>query len=505
MSSIRTRLMVVTIVGLVVTMIGWGWIQLAALDRILTRQQLNKLYEVAKTVGTYYQHFPSGLGLSALDVTLKEQLKSDFNFARIDLFTVSDAGTELIAGTSRVAFEWPDAMVADVAATGNPRHIKAYSDTGPVLGLLYPAETGIDTKHRPVVGVMSFSNAEVEILSRAKTLLTLATIGLLCGIVLILVAGYHWIIGGPLKSIMGAIDDFHDGEFAQRIPEQGAWEWVRLAARFNAMADEIQRVLARDRELNRQLERRVLEETGQVVALQNEVNQLQRLTTMGYFTATLAHDMGTPLHSIAGLARLLLERGDWASDAKRKLELIVQQADRLDLVIQNVRRASRLPDPHFEAVPVADLFHDILPLLEPLIQQAGIQIALQVAPDLGPLHADRYRLQTALFNLVQNALEALAETADGQVVLFAGPGATPNAVAISVSDNGPGISPEIRDRIFDPFVSTRTRKGLCGIGLTIVRDIVHIHGGQIRIDRSDGSGTRMTMELPTASLNTAIP
>ena len=116
------------------------------------------------------------------------------------------------------------------------------------------------------------------------------------------------------------------------------------------MAQEIEQVLARNQELTRSLEDRVQEATRRVVQLQKQVNQLQQLTAMGYLTATLAHDLGTPLHSIAGLANLLLETGDGPPDEARKLELIVQQTQRLNTVIQNVRRATRPPEPHFEAV-----------------------------------------------------------------------------------------------------------------------------------------------------------
>ena len=140
------------------------------------------------------------------------------------------------------------------------------------------------------------------------------------------------------------------------------------------MAQEIEQVLARNQELTRSLEDRVREATRRVVELQKQVNQLQQLTAMGYLTATLAHDLGTPLHSIAGLASLLQERGDWPPDVARKLELIVQQTQRLNTVIQNVRRATRPPEPHFETVMVPELLNETLSLVEPLMRKAGIEL-----------------------------------------------------------------------------------------------------------------------------------
>ncbi len=114
------------------------------------------------------------------------------------------------------------------------------------------------------------------------------------------------------------------------------------------MATEIQQVMASNLDLTRHLEERVKEETLKVVQLQKQVDDLKQLTALGHLTANLAHDLGTPLHSIGGLANLLLEREGWPPDVAHKLQLIVQQTQRLDNVIQNVRRATRLPEPHFE-------------------------------------------------------------------------------------------------------------------------------------------------------------
>ncbi|PJC76235.1 MAG: hypothetical protein CO013_00620 [Syntrophobacterales bacterium CG_4_8_14_3_um_filter_58_8] len=86
--TVRTRLMILTVLGLVVTMAVWGWVQIRALDQILVEQQGKRLSSVAETVSTYYTHFPTGQGLSALDTTLKEQIQTDIRLARIDIFTV---------------------------------------------------------------------------------------------------------------------------------------------------------------------------------------------------------------------------------------------------------------------------------------------------------------------------------------------------------------------------------------------------------------------------------
>jgi signal transduction histidine kinase len=245
------------------------------------------------------------------------------------------------------------------------------------------------------------------------------------------------------------------------------------------------------------LEDRVQEATRRVVELQRQVNQLQQLTALGYLTATLAHDMGTPLHSIAGLARLLQERGDRPTDEARKLDLIIQQTQRLNTVIQNVRRATRPPEPHFEAIEVQELLNETLSLVDPLMQKADIKLQVLLDGPMPRINADRSRIQTALLNLIQNAMEAMPK--GGQILVLTHADTEQRKVSITIQDTGTGIPPELMERIYEPFFSTHQEEGLRGLGLAIIQDIVKMHGGRIAIESRSGEGTRITLTLPAAA------
>jgi len=199
--------------------------------------------------------------------------------------------------------------------------------------------------------------------------LIFSSAGLLILILMVLGLSYRWIIDKPLNLIIQIIDEFQKGRYENRIPIVHSDEWGQISKHFNVMADEIQEVMKRNQELTKHLEERVHEETLKVVQLQKQVADLKQLTTLGQLTANLAHDLGTPLHSIGGLAKLLLEKGGWPEDVEHKLNLIVQQTQRLDAVIQNVRKATRLPDPNFEALTVEQIFHETLSLLESFLQK----------------------------------------------------------------------------------------------------------------------------------------
>jgi two-component system NtrC family sensor kinase len=499
--TVRTRLIIVTVFGLALTMLIWGWIQLRALDKILVEQTTNRLYDVAETVSTYYQHFPTRQGLSALDNALKEHVQSDMRLARIDLFSINDEVIEYIAGAGRISYEWPENSLDTAADNTSPQYMRLSTENGPALGLLYPIFSDNNREAQILVGVIVFTQSQSEILSSAKQLLMISSFGLLIVILTVMALSYRWLIGRPLSVIINTIDEFQTGHYVKRIPLVRADEWGQLAAHFNSMADEIEQVLARNLELTRRLEDRVQEATHKAVQLQNQVNQLQQLTALGYLTATLAHDLGTPLHSIAGLTELLLERGGWQPDVARKLELIVQQTQRLNTVIQNVRRATRLPELHVEATHVDGLLNDTLPLIEPLVQKSGSRIIVKTDADIPLFYIDRYRVQTALFNLIQNAVEALP--AGGEITISAHSVPEQRTVAISVKDNGPGIPPELMARVCEPFFSTHADEGLRGLGLAIVQDIVKAHGGHIEIKSQPNEGTVVTLYFQAVELTAA--
>ncbi len=493
--TVRARLITLTIAGLAVTMAIWGFIQLTALDRILVEQQGKRLEGVAETVSTFYSNFPTKRGLAALDSAMKDHVQSDVRLARIDIFDVSRGNVDYIAGASRVQYEWPDNIIAQVTEKNTPRYVKITTEGGPALGLIYPV-SGETKDSRIVVAIIGFSRANAEIMARANQLLILSSAGLLLVILLVLGLSYGWIIGRPLQLIIDTIDEFQKGQYVQRIPIVRRDEWGQLAEHFNMMATEIQQVMASNLDLTRHLEYRVKEETLKVVQLQKQVDDLKQLTALGHLTANLAHDLGTPLHSIGGLANLLLEREGWPPDVAHKLQLIVQQTQRLDNVIQNVRRATRLPEPHFEILTIQKILNETLPLVEPLMQKTNITMDVDIDANITPLYLDRYRIQTALFNIIQNSLEAMP--AGGKITITARALPELRMVSITVGDTGSGMSPEMLNKACEPFYSSHKNEGMRGLGLAIVRDIVKAHGGKMEIKSSQVGGTSITLYLPVS-------
>lgn len=496
--TVRVRLVIIMVVGLALTMAIWGFVQLTALDRILVDQQAKRLEGVADTISTFYKFFPTKRGLRALDSALKDFIQSDVRLARIDIFDTRHNDVDYVAGSSRVQYEWPDNIVASSSNKDKVRYVKIETESGPALGLLYTVSGDTKGSHI-VVGIIGFSRANAEIMNSAKQLLIFSSIGLLLFILFILGLSYGWIIGRPLKLIIQTIDEFQKGQYINRIPIVHSDEWGQISQHFNMMADEIQDVITRNIDLNRHLEDRVREETLKVVQLQKQVTDLKQLTALGHLTANLAHDMGTPLHSIGGLANLLLEKEGWPPDVAHKLKLIVQQTQRLDNVIQNVRKATRLPEPHFEVLTIQEILSETLPLVESFMQKNKVEMSVNVDDGIKPLYVDRYRIQTALMNIIQNALEAMPR--GGKITISAQTLSPDGLVAVTINDTGTGMPPDMIEKACEPFFSTRQNEGLRGLGLAIVRDIVKTHGGKMEIKSSPGQGTSIILYLPIFNEN----
>ena len=493
--TVRARLIILTIVGLALTMAIWGFIHLTVLERILVEQQGKRLEGVAETVGTFYQNFPTRRGLAALDTAMKDHVQSDVRLARIDIFDTRHGNVDYVAGASRVQYEWPDSVIASVSEKNARRYVKITTESGPALGLVYPVSGATKDSHI-VVGVIGFSRANAEIMASANRLLLLSSAGLLLVILLVLGISFGWLIGRPLKLIIDTIDESQKGQYIKRIPIARRDEWGQLAEHFNIMGAEIQQVMAKNFDLTRHLEDRVKEETHKVVELQKQVDDLKQLTALGHLTANIAHDLGTPLHSIGGLVQLLLEREGWPPDVHHKLQLIVQQTQRLNNVIQNVRRATRLPEPRFEILTLEKVLSETLPLVEPLMQKSQVTMSVDIDGSIPPLYMDRYRIQTALFNIIQNALEAMP--AGGEIAITAQAMPSEKMVAITVRDTGRGMSPEMIDKACEPFYSSHKDEGMRGLGLAIVRDIIKAHGGKMEIQSAEAGGTSIILYLPVS-------
>src|SRR6185437_9791761 len=245
-----------------------------------------------------------------------------------------------------------------------------------------------------------------------------------------------------------------------------------------------------------------------LISLQNIENEMsaQELEAWQTVIRVMAHEVMnslTPVSSLAatahGLVRDVLEqlpaddpRAPALADARDALEAVSRRSEGLLHFVRSHRRLTKPLAAQIEVAPVERLFARIRRLLASDLADRDILMTTRVEPGTLELAMDAQLLDQALINLVRNALEALRETPTGCIAL-SGTREADGRIAISVSDNGPGIPPDQRDKVFVPFFTTK-RQG-SGIGLTLVRQIAAAHGASVDILDTPGGGATVRLRF----------
>jgi signal transduction histidine kinase len=225
--------------------------------------------------------------------------------------------------------------------------------------------------------------------------------------------------------------------------------------------------------------------------------QQERITTIGRLSASIVHDLRNPLAAIYGGAEMLVDRDLPTGHVKRLAANIYQASRRIQDLLQDLLQVSRGKGRAPEICRLREVASAACDAVDTLAEAQGVMLQLAIQPEI-ELPLERSRMERVFLNLVSNALEAMPE--GGEVRISAVP--EDGAVLIRVEDTGPGIAPEIRSKLFQPFVSAGKRNGL-GLGLALSRQTVLDHGGEMWVESEPGRGAKFCFRLPGASVATA--
>ena len=325
----------------------------------------------------------------------------------------------------------------------------------------------------------------------AKRRATILLMALLAGgvtLVTVLLGVFHYrSVMRPLNRLAGGVRTLAAGRFNQRLDPRGPGEFVALARDFNSMAAQLD-------ELYHELEAKVAAKSRQLV-------RSERLASVGYLAAGVAHEINNPLGIITGYAELSikeLQKTQSADDPTLgALRVICEEAYRCKDITQKLLS---LATPGAEArrpVSLAAIARDVVSMLTGLKQYRDKQLVIEHDdPDACIVLASEGEMKQVLLNLVLNALDAVA-SATGRVRVEVRQ--RDGQVELSVADNGRGMSPQTLERIFEPFFTDKrgARQPGTGLGLSITHAIVESHGGQI-LAQSPGAnqGATFTVTLP---------
>lgn len=261
---------------------------------------------------------------------------------------------------------------------------------------------------------------------------------------------------------------------------------------------------ARYRELSDQLQQQVNEQVAVIRQTQQELYESARLRSVGHLAAGVAHEINNPVGFISSNLRVARDYVDNLApllpETADNRELLGDFTDLLNESIEGTDRIARIVADlkTFSSIDQADnALCDLNSLLRSAIHlvQTEYDHGLTIMESLGELPeipGNPSRLSQTLFNLLDNAAQAIGN--GGRILVRSR--ADEDGIQVSIQDNGCGIPDSIRSQVFDAFFTTRPVGSGVGLGLTVARDTVHAHGGQLTIDSQEGAGTRVVLALP---------
>jgi len=298
-------------------------------------------------------------------------------------------------------------------------------------------------------------------------------------------------------------------EIAVELMKAGAYDYILKPFNNQDLADRIDNVLRireveisnrelmKERELllaeieawNQELEARVQEKTEALQRMQAENVQAEKLASLGYLSAGVAHEIRNPLNSITLFVQLI-KSGLEDPEQLEYVEKILKEVDRIDIIVRKLLDASKRPRFELKEMRIDRIIEHTLEAFRPQIEQQRIRVERDFRNIPPAIHADPTEIEQIFVNLFLNSIHEMPREGRLKIQLDH----DGKEIVIRVSDSGGGIPKAHLANIFDPFFTTKSKGS--GLGLSVVLRIVKTYGGKIGVEKSDKNGTTFCIVLP---------
>jgi two-component system NtrC family sensor kinase len=342
------------------------------------------------------------------------------------------------------------------------------------------------------VTILQHTSFMEEDIQRAKWTIFTVILVLIGGTVALVVFLTRRWITQPIAQLLNGINDLAKGNLDTRIDLKSGDELAELARAFNRMAVDLKKA-----------QERIIEGAETKLGLERSLRQSEKLATIGQLASGLAHEMGTPLNIIGGRAELIKRRLEDKEGAQKNLDIIIQQAERITKIIQQLLGFVRKKKPEQQTLKIGALLEAILDFLDHPIQKQGITVVKDLKNNLPVVIGDSDQLQQVFLNLFLNAIQsmpkggALRLSASSKWISKEGlESGEREYVVVSVIDTGVGMEKEVVQNIFNPFFTTKDTG--TGLGLMVSQGIVQDHEGWIDVESEIGKGSVFKVYLPSS-------
>jgi len=407
------------------------------------------------------------------------------------------------------------AQAQPLARLDRPDRMRIYKahDGTRVLGLIRPIENEADcsnaachahTDGNQVLGVLdtniSLAAMDLAVAQHERRAIIFTAAGLLA--VSMFTSWLIWLtVHKPVHKLIEGALVVPQGDLNCLLREFVHSTIGSLAISFNRMTQELKKAQAENHQWTQTLEDRVHQKTGELERAYRSLTQSEKMASLGKLAAVVAHEINNPLAGILTYSKLISRMADKGfgenkrlNEAKSYLQIIEGESRRCGSIVKNLLTFAR-------QTPINPQKNDLNAIIERCLLLVGHQMTLQgielekkFEPQLPPLYCDAGQVQQALLVILMNAVEAMPH--GGRLGIESAYDPAHRVGRVVISDEGPGIPPEVLSHIFEPFFTTKDEGKGTGLGLPIALGIVQQHGGNIEVASTEQKGTVFTVILP---------
>jgi len=442
-----------------------------------------------------YDYFSN---LEDLQQEMQLVVSSRPDFKQIDVYENQQTVPQLIATTATGTANLLSALDSDgPASTSGASATPIDNDKGEFWLITVPITAG---QHTGMIKALVLKSSHRKLVSSLHREYNLVLFGAVIASVILLYFVFTYFFRKPVKEIVQTMAQARKGDLSVRARVHRDDELGEIASGFNQMMDDIS-------SLNSQLVRKVKLVTnelqtanGNLLRTQQRLSHAERMAAIGQVTASLAHEIGTPLNAIAGHLQLLARNHPGCGDTQRRLNIVNSQLGSIVLTVKTLlERTHRRPIVPLPA-DINNIIEELLLLVAPLLESRNIRVSQNLDRELPRVYADRESLHQVFLNLVNNSIEAMPE--GGEMELVTKYVSEADLIEVRFIDSGTGICSDAKDHLFEPMWTNK--KSGSGLGLAIAKEIIVEHGGRIECLEVE-KGAEFRVILPVIAAKSNIP
>ncbi|HUX60914.1 MAG TPA: ATP-binding protein [Ignavibacteriaceae bacterium] len=394
----------------------------------------------------------------------------------------------------------------------NQNKIRIYKNTENkrVLGLINPIQNEPDCSngdchaHSPKVKILGVLDVVVtldeldKIISQNRqstifsaVLITVA-ISFFCGLFIIL------LVNKPMKQLTKGIDEVGKGNLNYKIGLKSKNEFGQMAKRFNEMSEKLNEAYKEIKNWSETLNDKVNEKTEELKNIYNQVNQIEKLASLGKLSATVAHELNNPLEGILTYSKLIMKKLNAIqkeSEFSKMIEylaLISDESSRCGKIVKDLLLFSHEEKDVFALESLPAIIDKSIRLISHHLEIQKITLEKDYLKEGVMINCNAQKIQQALMSLFINSIEAMPH--EGKIIVKLSK--EKDQAVIRVIDEGTGISEKDLPHIFEPFYSTKEASKGTGLGLAVAYGIIANHNGHITVESTSLKGTTFKVNLP---------